>query len=1695
MPRTPIESIAMKIIKDYGGSNDYILYYKKLMRLNPYYVISHELAKYVIKNHRNKPNIVDKWVEIHPYSADELKTYFKKPVAPEKIYIAKILSVKPVGSVHIWGKLFEDEPYNYSIFLSSSAFTKLREIPKIDWNKYSNRPPKSYQVLSIETLLKHPKFILADDMGLGKCLIPSTLVYTPTGKTPIGNLKVGDHVIGSNGKKTKVTGVYPQNKKKKIYEVIFNDGYSIKCSNDHMWAVTSNNGSVNNKNRPIRYVNLTVEQMLDKELELEQIGTGWNEKRPYKFKTYYKQSNGQNKWQIPIVKPIEFENEYSLTIEPYLLGVILGDGHIKNNGVIGIALHKDDFDEIFDNQHINETKSYKNNRRNGINNLKEEICGLKLNGVLSHTKFIPEIYKYTSIEDRLSILQGLMDTDGYCVKSKNDNFVGTEYCSVSEQLAKDVAEIVHSLGGIVRMHTKIGSYTKNGVKHICKKVYRLNIKLPEGMNPFRLKRKADEYNVPKKYKVGRYIKDIKYVNMDDSICISVNAPDKLYVIEHAIVTHNTYSSIVAALELGVKRILIVCPATLKLNWKREIMMLGEPENSIAVIDGNDWRLAKWIIVNYDILRNFHHMPQVGVKTSDLPISPIQYAKFDLVIADECFPYNTIIKTEIGDLPIGYIVEKNLNIKVLSYDFQTDKLEYKEVDRFIKKNNDILLKIFLDNGIFIECTPNHKIYIYNKGYIEADKIQIDDELFNLPEGIDEKTTTEGKSFLFSKMFNNERTQISYRSNNISRCRYEMPMVRKRFYIETSYGKRTKILRPKLLGKMEDAPARIFIQNTQQRNIRENSAIKHYCVSNQSRTSSQYFNKNEKKQPYAQSRNSRENEKIFARQNIFISGGEWENNTTATKIKKLSWSRMDNGACDLHRSSKRFIYIASDIIQSRYRKPKINVGNRSRWKISQDQKMAIFGQKENKCFKRVRVDSIEILESGSRHSTRKLFNGDTSVYNIEVKDNHNYIADGILVSNCHRLKDASSGRSKIFNNFVYDIPNRWLLTGTPITNKPIDYFNLLQICDSPLADNWQRYVKNYCDGKRFTNRSTGKKYWVASGHSNLDSLHKYTQNLILRRLKTDIADLPDKIIRPVYLPLTSTVIYNKYLDEYQSWLDELEEAGEVPPVWDHLTRLIKIRQTLSLDKIPSTVEMTNDFIEENKKVVIFTCFTETLDYLMEQFNGIAVRLDGGMSLSNRQKSVDAFQNNAKIKVFISNIIAGGVGITLTAGEVVIFNDLDWVPSNHVQAEDRCVFRGQLVLSGRGYLPIEKIEINDVVYTHKGRMQKVINKSTHLERKKLQVNIKYFGFNQPLSLTEDHMVQVYDQSLNIITWKEAAEVKPRIDFLTFPMKPIHAARLETLTLDEEFQTSDTFINNFGVEQKNGRKNQIAQSVELTDDLLFAFGWYVAEGWSNNGDSNKGYNVSICGNAKKETELVQSVIRIFKDAFHINQHNEYTNTHNCISSAIYSKQLASQFIKWFGHDSYTKRLPLWVFDLNDVQLTALLNGYFKGDGYYRNNQQSSCTASPILASQLMIVNAMLRRPISTGVRKDGNFSYFHTANKESVCRIMVKDDHILLPISEVVIKIPNKKNGADRVYDLEIENDSTFVVGGAVVHNCMRIGQKNNVNVFYPLIDGTLDIEMFDALTTKKEVINTIMGDDEKAFNETMAKYVIEKIKYTEN
>ena len=309
------------------------------------------------------------------------------------------------------------------------------------------------------------------------------------------------------------------------------------------------------------------------------------------------------------------------------------------------------------------------------------------------------------------------------------------------------------------------------------------------------------------------------------------------------------------------------------------------------------------------------------------------------------------------------------------------------------------------------------------------------------------------------------------------------------------------------------------------------------------------------------------------------------------------------------------------------------------------------------------------------------------------------DLVIVDEAHYIKNGSAQRTKLINDLVKKIDRLWLLSGTPMTSRPMDYFNLLSLVDSPVAKNWMAYAIRYCSGYQFN--TGGRKIWNVTGSSNLEELRDRTASTILRRLKEDVLDLPDKIITPVYLRLKSN-LYEEVMGDYYNWYEKNPEESKSLTV--QFTKLTKIRQIIADEKISQTIELAENIIEQGKKVIIFCNFTDSLNKICEHFGKIAVKVDGSMPKPNRQHSVDEFQDNEKIKVFVGNIKAAGVGLTLTAAEAVIMNDLSFVPSDHAQAEDRAYRYGQKnnVLV---YYPIFENTIEGIIYDILNNKKQVI------------------------------------------------------------------------------------------------------------------------------------------------------------------------------------------------------------------------------------------------------------------------------------------------------------------------------------------------------------------------------------------------------
>ena len=310
------------------------------------------------------------------------------------------------------------------------------------------------------------------------------------------------------------------------------------------------------------------------------------------------------------------------------------------------------------------------------------------------------------------------------------------------------------------------------------------------------------------------------------------------------------------------------------------------------------------------------------------------------------------------------------------------------------------------------------------------------------------------------------------------------------------------------------------------------------------------------------------------------------------------------------------------------------------------------------------------------------------------------DLIIIDEAHYIQNGQAQRTKLVNSFVKNVDKLWLLTGTPMTSRPMNYYNLLFLIESPVAQNWMAYAIRYCQGYQFT--AGHRKIWNTSGASNLEELRDRTSRQVLRRLKTEVLDLPDKIISPIYLRLKSK-LYEGLMGEYYDWYKNKKEESSSLTV--QFSKLMKVRQVIAEEKINDTIELAQNIIDQDKKVIIFTNFTDTLQKIHNHFGKQSVYLDGSCSKPQRQYAVDQFQENDKIKVFVGNLKAAGVGITLTAGEAVIMNDLSFVPSDHDQAQDRAYRYGQKN-SVSVYYPIFENTIEGVIYDMLSKKKNIID-----------------------------------------------------------------------------------------------------------------------------------------------------------------------------------------------------------------------------------------------------------------------------------------------------------------------------------------------------------------------------------------------------
>ena len=323
------------------------------------------------------------------------------------------------------------------------------------------------------------------------------------------------------------------------------------------------------------------------------------------------------------------------------------------------------------------------------------------------------------------------------------------------------------------------------------------------------------------------------------------------------------------------------------------------------------------------------------------------------------------------------------------------------------------------------------------------------------------------------------------------------------------------------------------------------------------------------------------------------------------------------------------------------------------------------------------------------------------------------DLIIIDEAHRLSNANSGRYKIISDLIKrSNPNSiYLLTGTMITNNPMNLYNILKIIDADITKDWQAYVKRYCDGKQiyvkgerdkytkvFLNKvkkhswydltyeekdelnqyldKNCKKIWLTNGSSNLDELKEKIKHLYLRDLNEEIYNNFSKetIIKEYEFTSSEKEEYNKIWDDYVS--KQQEKDNDINKLLDN-KKLIEssvLRQATSQMMIPRTIELAESIIKNNEKVIIFCAFDNEIYSLQEYFGDKCTIHNGKLTLKEKEKSLKRFNEDDDCKILLGNLTSTSVGLNLIVANNIIFNSISWLPAENEQAEYRILRIGQ-------------------------------------------------------------------------------------------------------------------------------------------------------------------------------------------------------------------------------------------------------------------------------------------------------------------------------------------------------------------------------------------------------------------------------------
>lgn len=665
--------------------------------------------------------------------------------------------------------------------------------------------------------------------------------------------------------------------------------------------------------------------------------------------------------------------------------------------------------------------------------------------------------------------------------------------------------------------------------------------------------------------------------------------------------------------------------------------------------------------------------------------------------------------------------------------------------------------------------------------------------------------------------------------------------------------------------------------------------------------------------------------------------------------------------------------------------------------------------------------------------------------------------------------------------------WGLTATPILNRPDEFWEVGESI-GVARESFRTFhdLVNAFGGRR--RRGRPGYDWPEKVPAEAA---RRIQIVSLRREKKDVLkELPPKTHETIEVEIPKGVkkeldlVCKKALtsiEERGLTIDEALEklVGSAGQGFEELAQAYKI---LALAKIPALLELVEDFEDAQEPLVVFSAHVGPVEALrarkgwgtIADMTTACYEADRVTKLREPVEAEELFQSG-KLQNMAGTIAAMGTVYTLTRASNEIFVDLPWTPALLDQAEDRCIAEGQLVMTkDRGFVPVETVQAGEFVLSHLGNWRSVTGTSSRLAPCITTISYKRFGFG--LELTPEHKVLAC-RGWKKPEWIQARDIGPG-DFMVMP-RPRQVVNVSDVVIPESMRVPRTFVNNWGVRQRNGRLKDISPVISLTDEALWVMGYFAADGFASV-DHKKGAFVSFSGNIDSKASTLRRVTGYFKRSFGLEAKRVSRRSRGPLDRGdeirVYCEDLARWFRASFGTHADNKRFPTELMSLPEDRSRHILDGYIAGDGHVRrrwsmgSEQFAWATTSSRLATQ--VCQLALKCGQAPCLRFQAMVGQWHgewTERGAPDWKDLARFDHefVYQPVTSSRTEWVRR-----RVFDLTVEHDHSFVVGQAAVHNCVRLGQTRGVVVRRLVFPHPLDQKKIELLDKKRAVIEGSVG-----------------------